>query len=319
MKIVGWIFVCAVVAAGGYFSANYVRHDAEKLTLTEDVRRRAGGDFVRLADGVTHFELAGAENPRTVVLVHGFSVPYYLWDQNFEPLAKAGFRVVRYDLYGRGFSDRPDVRYDAELFDRQLTALLDALKIPGPVDIVGASLGGPIVITFADRHPERVRTISLLDPGYLTGLTLPWKLRAPVVGEYVMCTQIAPGLPEGQKEDFLHPEERYPDYFAKYGEQMQYKGFRRAILGDAAGLSSAGQPRGVRSTGAKRETGAAGVGEARPASAVRGEQGRAGSVAGGGIPCDRRRSACAVLRESRDGESNAGGVSEEALRGGDGA
>lgn len=230
LKILSGIAGVGLLAAAAYFAGNYVYHNQETNELTDEVRRAAGGSFVKLSDGFTHYELAGpGKAERTIVLVHGFSVPYYLWDRTFDPLAKVGFRVLRYDLYGRGFSDRPDVRYDADLFDRQLGELLAALKIEGPVDLAGASLGGPIVVTFADRHPQKVRTISLFDPGYMAGLKPPWSIQTPLVGEYVMCVQIAPALPDAQKEDFLHPE-RYPDYFARYSAQMRYHGFRRALL-----------------------------------------------------------------------------------------
>src|SRR4029453_5740848 len=74
-------------------------------------------------------------------------------------------RVARYDYYGRGFSDRPNVRYTADLFDRQMLQLLDSLGWTGPVDIVGLSMGGPVTAEFTGRHPERVRSLTLADPG----------------------------------------------------------------------------------------------------------------------------------------------------------
>lgn len=223
------IFLCGT---GAYFATNYARYNPETSDLTDAVRHHAPGDFIRLSDGFTHYQLGGPESGRTLVLVHGLSVPYFLWDQTFDPVVEAGFRVLRYDLYGRGLSDRPDVRYDADLFDRQLLDLLAALKIPGPVDAVGASMGGPIVVTFAVRHPEKVRTISLFDPAYMTGDPLPWQLRTPLVGEYINRVQIAPTLVAAQQEDFLHPE-RYPTYFIRYQQQMQYRGFLRALLSTA--------------------------------------------------------------------------------------
>ena len=63
------------------------------------------------------------------MLIHGFSVPYFIFDPTFNFLTKAGWRVLRYDLFGRGFSDRPHVRYNIDLFVRQLKELLDALNI----------------------------------------------------------------------------------------------------------------------------------------------------------------------------------------------
>jgi len=74
-------------------------------------RRRGAGRparFVREAAGRDRPLRAGrsARGP-AVALVHGFSVPYYVWDPTAPELARAGFRVLRYDLYGRGYSDRP--------------------------------------------------------------------------------------------------------------------------------------------------------------------------------------------------------------------
>lgn len=48
-----------------------------------------------------HACLLGLRAPGgTPVLIHGFSVPYYIWDGTFELLAAVVFRVLRYDEYG---------------------------------------------------------------------------------------------------------------------------------------------------------------------------------------------------------------------------
>src|SRR3990172_6014274 len=109
-----------LLSVGAYFL-----FDQETMTLTDEVRQKVPGSFLQLPDGVVHYELAGPPpagmstsaleqvgsgpqagppptrtDVRTVVLVHGFSVPYYIWDPTFEALIEAGFRVLRYDLYG---------------------------------------------------------------------------------------------------------------------------------------------------------------------------------------------------------------------------
>src|SRR5205085_7525864 len=117
--------------------------------------------------------------------------------------------------YGRGWSDRPSARYDADFYDRQVVDLLTALGITGPVDVGGVSMGGPIAVTFAVRHPERTRRVLLFDPGYWPDHPPPLKLRAPILGEYNMTVSMAPRLPEMQWEDFVHPE-RYPHYLDAY-------------------------------------------------------------------------------------------------------
>lgn len=234
MKSLGKIAALLMVVTALVVLGVYRHYDQEKLTLDDSARQSAearayGGSYVRLAGGVTHYELAGPKDARTVVLVHGFSVPYYIWDPTFDALTAAGFRVLRYDLYGRGWSDRPDVHYDPDLFDQQLVQLLGALNISEPIDIVGVSMGGPITANYAARHPASVRKVGLYDPAYGKGYSPPWMLRAPLVGDFVMDVRIAPTMAGSQRDDFVHPE-RYPDYFAKYSMQMRYKGFRRAIL-----------------------------------------------------------------------------------------
>jgi len=229
LRIVALIAVMALACAAFILAGNYLRYNQETLTLDDAARKDVPGSFVRLPDGVVHYELAGPADARTVVLVHGFSVPYYLWDPTFAALKDAGFRVLRYDLYGRGYSDRPDVKYGPDLYDRELVGLLDALKIKGEIDLVGVSLGGPMVTTFAARHPDRVHTITLEAPGYSKGVTLPAPIRWPILGEYTFATVIAPGLAESQANDLEHPE-KHPEYVEKFRPQMQYKGFRRALL-----------------------------------------------------------------------------------------
>jgi alpha-beta hydrolase superfamily lysophospholipase len=98
--------------------------ETERLEMDDQARQLAPGAFVQLTRGRVHYELAGPEDGRLVVLVHGFSVPSFVWDPTFEALVSRGFRVLRYDLYGRGFSDRPDTAYDRALYVEQLRELL---------------------------------------------------------------------------------------------------------------------------------------------------------------------------------------------------
>ena len=218
-----------VLALAAISLVQYVRADQEKLALDEAVRRSGPGSFVRLPAGVTHYELAGPRGADTVLLIPGFSVTYTVWDPTFDALVGAGFRVLRYDLFGRGYSDRPDAAYDAAFYDRQILDLLDALDIRNPVNVAGLSMGGPIATAFAVNHPERVRRVVLEAPAYSTGYPPPLELRAPLLGQYLMTVRVAPGLPESQWADFVHPE-RFPRYLDPYRKQMRYRGFRRALL-----------------------------------------------------------------------------------------
>jgi pimeloyl-ACP methyl ester carboxylesterase len=209
----------------------YNLSDLEKITLNDTVRADLPGQFVKLPLGVVHYELAGPDKAPTIVLVHGFSVPYYIWDPTFEALTQAGFQVLRYDLYGRGFSDRPETTYDLDIFVTQLEELLHALNIQGPVDLVGLSMGGPIVARFANHHPDQVRSLILIDPEVAPVSTQRiFPLNIPLVGEYLMTVYLAPVmLPKTQADDFYKPD-KFPEWEAMYRVQLPYKGFRWAIL-----------------------------------------------------------------------------------------
>src|SRR5215813_3321536 len=139
--VVAIVLLLVVGALGFYYARN-----PERKTLDDAERRNAPGKFVRLSDGVTHYDVAGPDSGRTIVLVHGFSVPYYIWDSTAASLAAAGNRVIRYDEYGRGWSDRPAIVYNAELYERQLRELLDSLQV-SRVDVAGVSMGGWVTAT----------------------------------------------------------------------------------------------------------------------------------------------------------------------------
>ena len=212
-------------------AALYVTLDPERLDLDDAARRSAAGQFAKLGDGYTHYEIAGPAGGRVVVLAAGATVPYYIWDPTFTALADAGFRVLRYDYYGRGLSDRPDIPFTQDLYVRQLSELLDAVHISQPFDLAGLSFGGAVITSIAARYPDRVRSLIYMDPAFRTpeALTMleatpwAWNLMTAIVDER--------GWADGQLGDFLHPE-RFPDWPERYRVQLRYKGFRRARLSD---------------------------------------------------------------------------------------
>src|SRR2546422_6934038 len=120
-----WL-IAAVVALAGFVWGLYVYADPERRTLDEAARSGMPGHFAKLSDGYTHYDLGGPADGRVVVLAAGFSVPYYIWDPTFTALTSAGFRVLRYDYYGRGYSDRPTIPFNDDMYVRQLDELLDA-------------------------------------------------------------------------------------------------------------------------------------------------------------------------------------------------
>jgi pimeloyl-ACP methyl ester carboxylesterase len=201
--------------------------ETERRDLDDGIRLLAPGNFIELSHGQVHYQLCGPAEGPLVVLVHGFSVPSFVWDPTFDALFSQGFRVLRYDLYGRGYSDRPDAAYDRKLYVEQLDELLSALDVEGPVDLVGLSMGGPVIASFTVEHPEKVARLVFVDP--FVGPVDAGLVTVPGIGDYLVVVLLARTLPDRLAEDFYDPE-KVPDWKGRFREQMRYRGFRRALL-----------------------------------------------------------------------------------------
>jgi pimeloyl-ACP methyl ester carboxylesterase len=203
----------------------------ETKHLDDAARAKASGSFVKLSDGCTHYELGGPHGGEVVVLVHGFSIPYMIWNPTYQALISEGWRVLRYDLFGRGYSDRPQRPFDLSLFVRQLGDLLDALAIP-QVDLIGLSMGGAIAAAFTVQHPTRIHKLILIDPIGTQPMPLGPLYSAgllPGIGELVLGLVGTDKIIKGIASDFYDPKlvEQFVD---DYRDQMQFQGFKRAIL-----------------------------------------------------------------------------------------
>lgn len=228
MKYIKIIFISIFVLLIICVTAGYIMYskaNTEILSLDGAARKSVTGNFIQLSDGVTHYQLAGPDTGKVIVLVHGFSVPYYIWDSNFNALVNTGFRVLRYDMVGRGFSDRPEKLYEAPVFRKQLTELLEVLKIDSLYAIAGVSFGGAVVTDFTINNPGIVKKIILIDPVYPG---FPHRSDNENIVLYKMS--LSPDdMVKGQLTDLKYPE-KFPKWGDEYKVQMQYKGFKRALI-----------------------------------------------------------------------------------------
>jgi pimeloyl-ACP methyl ester carboxylesterase len=203
----------------------------ETRELNDVTRRESNDSFIALTDGITHYELGGDIDGAAVLMIHGFSTPYFIFDTTFDFLVNSGFRVLRYDLFGRGYSDRPHVKYDIHLFVRQLKELLDGLEIHH-VNLVSFSMGGPVGASFIDQNPGYVSRHVLIDPAGARRIALSplleiTKLRG--VGEVALALFGNAGMVRGIAKDMFTPQ-LIAQFQERYKVQMQYKGFKRAVL-----------------------------------------------------------------------------------------
>ncbi|CAE6528127.1 unnamed protein product [Rhizoctonia solani] len=113
------------------------------------------GGTVQLTKGEVKYWVYGPEEGKRVVLIHGLSIPSLIWKEVAARLSRAGFRVLLYDLYGRGYSEAPDARttrYDVDLYITQLALLMQFIGWRR-ARIIGLSMGGGIAAAFAAKFP----------------------------------------------------------------------------------------------------------------------------------------------------------------------
>lgn len=172
--------------------------------------------FIRLSNGVTHYQLTGPENGPVIVLTHGVSGPMSIWDRTVPDLTNAGFRVLRFDLFGRGFSDRLDrsENYNMDTYVTQLDELLRRLNIDGPVNLVGSSMGAIISSEFALRNRERVNRIALVGPA---GFQIPPNERTQRIRDDFSR------IVEHNRNYFFNPD-RFSDFITRYRNQLSING-----------------------------------------------------------------------------------------------
>ena len=226
-----YLWLGLIVVLMSAIAVPYFALQRENRTLDAAARQALGGTYAALSDGVTHYELSGPADAPVVVLIHGGTIPFYAWDAQVPPLLDAGFRVLRYTHFGRGYSDRPEVDYDRALYQRQLEDLLGALEIEGPVTLVGVSFGAAIAATFTKAHPERVDKLVLIAPvvDYAEGKALFGLAKIPLLAEWysrVFAVRAAVARATG----FFEEADADPSYARRFDEQTRFEGFERALL-----------------------------------------------------------------------------------------
>ncbi|MEM9909591.1 MAG: alpha/beta hydrolase [Pseudomonadota bacterium] len=137
----------------------------------------------------THYRWLGPGDGPVAVCIHGLTTPSFVWEAFAPELVRKGYRVLLYDLYGRGCSDYPDGLQSGAYFADQLDELLNNLKTTEPVLVLGYSMGGAIAATFAAKHPDRVRKLVLIAPagfGHDLGAIPKISAKLPLLGGALM-------------------------------------------------------------------------------------------------------------------------------------
>ena len=112
------------------------------------------------ANGTKIFVRVGGHGP-AVVMLHGYGETGDMWQPLAVKLARTHTVIVP-DLRGMGLSAHPAGGYDKKNQGRDVSGVLDALKI-GKVDVVAHDIGNMVGYAFVAEQPERVTKLVLMD------------------------------------------------------------------------------------------------------------------------------------------------------------
>ena len=103
---------------------------------------------------------------QAIVLLHGTGASLHTWDKWTNELKKT-FRVIRLDLPAYGLTGpHPEKKYSLSDYSSFLNSFVESLDIDNFI-LSGNSLGGAIAWYYASEYQNKVKLLSLLDPGGL--------------------------------------------------------------------------------------------------------------------------------------------------------
>ncbi len=218
VKLLIYAVVIVILLLGViYLIANGLQ---ESKPLDELARKQAPGKFITLSDGVTHYLKLGAEGGTPLLFIHGGGITgLEVWQKNASLFAEQGFNVLLYDLYGRGYSDRLVTEYTPELFQRQLTELLDSLHMNGPLPfhVISMSMGSMVALDLAAVKPELVDRLIMIDPAITGDYRSNPLLTIPVLSDLLMTFYWQPRSIENQRKEFFNQQ-----VFESYSKRLKY-------------------------------------------------------------------------------------------------
>lgn len=168
--------------------------------------------------GTRVWRVKHGEGEPTLVFVHGIPTSSYLWRNVQGPLS-ARYRTVAVDLIGLGRSDRPP-EHSFSLGDQAETVrtVLDAMGCEEAV-LVAHDIGGGVAMLFAERYPERVRALIVMDIGAFPEhwpVPIVKALSLPVLGEIASLAPSAALLKQQFRKGLHHKERLTPEVFGHY-------------------------------------------------------------------------------------------------------
>ena len=228
--ILSLLLIFIVIPACLYHALNREHIDINEFRLD------SGYEEIRLSDGVTSYKDIGDKNKKVIVLVHGATFGSLAYEEYVNVFLENNYRVITYDQYGRGYSDRVNNNVSIELMENQLKELIEHCEVKDVI-LYGVSFGAAVVAKYASNNLENVSFIGyqvpLIDSANVPLLSI---VKVPLYGDLLSRALLLPGV--------LERIEEYEDLMSKklinhYIGQFKVKGtenfFKKFFLGNAMG------------------------------------------------------------------------------------
>ena len=229
-KVLFLLFIFVVIPTCLYFAL-----DRENIEISE-FRLSSGYQKVKLTDGITSYKDIGDKNNKVIVLVHGATFGSLAYEEYVNVFVENNYRVITYDQFGRGFSDRVHSGVSIELMEKQLKELIEHCEVENVI-LYGVSFGAAVVAKYAANNPENISFIGYQVP-LINSANVPLLsiVKIPLYGDLLSRGFLVPGV--------LKRIEEYEDLMSKklldhYIRQFEVKGtenfFKQFFLGNAMG------------------------------------------------------------------------------------
>ena len=224
-----WVLICLLVL--GVAFAPYIA-ERRRLVMDDAARADAPGAFIDLKHGRTHYRYFGPQSAPLAVCVHGLTTPSFVFEALADGLVAKGYRVLVYDHYGRGFSDRPTAAQDREFFVSHLDELLNALGEHEKFLLFGYSMGGAVAAAYTAAFAQRVRNLVLVAPagmGHQLGPLAKIIRLVPGLGDWLFMASYGRSHRKAtEKERVL--ASAVPFVVDRQQRELQYRGFLPSVL-----------------------------------------------------------------------------------------
>lgn len=206
---------------------NYYNENTIELKIAQN---NSNDDYLELELGRMRYKIYGDKNKNVLILIHGFNGYLECWNPNIDALVNAGYKVIVYDLWGRGLSDRPRIDLKIEIFRKQLNDLINFMDLK-QVNLIGSSFGCVIATDYTLMYPTKVNKLVFIGPaGWPSKENTPSRLiNVPILSQAIFYF-FGKSILKPKVENYLYDKKKYLWTVKIWKKYANYDGYTRSAL-----------------------------------------------------------------------------------------